>query len=842
MRLKRETSKRNKYTFLLLVLLLLISCEKEKPATREYPRLRGTIITNISEDGATFTADLYSFGTEAIEEYGFLWDFGGELFYNSSSKVILGIPQKEGVFSTDIRSGLISERDYTVRPFVKTESRVVYGPLAYFKSLGCNGPIISGFYPKSALWGDTIKISGKYFAWAADQNLIKLNQEPCDVIRSNDTTIYFQLSSKVSTLKNIISLDISGNTSEFNMDTLRLLPPEINRCNPGTGSWNQVITLEGRFNTILSRNSVFFNNEPAEITYLSGTEMMVKVPNQLSETRAVIKYLAEPFTVMLKDTFKILPPTINSFYPLAGPTGALVTISGRFTSSSCSVMFGTLPAEIVSLNDSVITTTVPEGLAGQTDINLSIFSTIVSSPNTFTVTEPKITTVFPLSGTFKDEIKISGENFISSGINTSVTFDGIPAVIKSATETDIIAFVPLSCDSIPRSINLEVGFTSLISVDKFILTPPEVYDISPREQSSIQDIIITGNNFNPSISENSVFWNGIQLIVKEAEKEKITATLPNINAARASARIVVNSGGYTRYSTDYFEFKSQWLHINAPATMAWTPGKTVGSRGISFAVDGKGYMIDYKTGKMTSFDPITYTFSEIGYYKQFHTYQSFASVIHKDTCLIIGPNGTFRFNSSDNTFSKMCGPPPTCLPNKLAGAAFSIKDKLYYGLTGTLSRGLSVQFSVYDSHNNSWSFLAPFPFSMNAYVVSSFSTNDKGYVLLSNKVFYEYNPQTNKWTQLSPLPSSSNMKGVSTWLIDGKILIGAGQGDKYKDILLQYNLANNRWLACSFLPGEGMWNTSFFSINNKGYIGLGLNSNNEICRDFYEYDPDHSLK
>jgi hypothetical protein len=65
-----------KIIFALLVsavLFAFVKCEDEQSVPREYPRVTGMVVTNVSENGAAFMADLYSVGTETLIEHGFVW-------------------------------------------------------------------------------------------------------------------------------------------------------------------------------------------------------------------------------------------------------------------------------------------------------------------------------------------------------------------------------------------------------------------------------------------------------------------------------------------------------------------------------------------------------------------------------------------------------------------------------------------------------------------------------------------------------------------------------------------------------------------------------------------------
>ncbi|MEQ9167308.1 MAG: hypothetical protein RLO12_13715 [Fulvivirga sp.] len=60
-------------TLSVFILLLLVTCTKEDEVFREYPRLKTLPVVDISEEGATFSAQILELGNQDIIEYGFVW-------------------------------------------------------------------------------------------------------------------------------------------------------------------------------------------------------------------------------------------------------------------------------------------------------------------------------------------------------------------------------------------------------------------------------------------------------------------------------------------------------------------------------------------------------------------------------------------------------------------------------------------------------------------------------------------------------------------------------------------------------------------------------------------------
>ena len=140
---------------------------------------------------------------------------------------------------------------------------------------------------------------------------------------------------------------------------------------------------------------------------------------------------------------------------------------------------------------------MPANITGSVKISVTASAQTYISTDNFDVMIPAISNVFPLSGTFNDEVTILGQNFIADISLTSVTFSGRAASIVSLTESKIVVRVPTSMKYYPCALIVTTGSTILTSGDKFVLNPPIISTVTPTVFFNGQDIRITGDNFNP---------------------------------------------------------------------------------------------------------------------------------------------------------------------------------------------------------------------------------------------------------------------------------------------------------------------------------------------------------
>ena len=456
------------------------------------------------------------------------------------------------------------------------------------------------------------------------------------------------------------------------------------------------------------------------------------------------------------------------------------------------------------------------------------------------MTNPLVRNVYPLSGTFNDEITIDGDNLASARVYfLEDLYVSTEATIISNTATRIIARVPVSIDSIPRKIDVLVGWAHSIYPEPFVLSPPAITSVSAPLFAPGQEITIHGRNFNPAFSSNKVFWGSSPLTVISSSPTEIVAGIPQF-MPRGVNPIRVNTGGYLRSGTDLFEIRSPWSKFIPPQDINWNSDPTFGSTGISFAVNGAGYMLDYNKGALLSFNPAENKFSIVATYPDWSALTGVPCVVNRDTAwVIISDKGVFRFDANSLSWIFTCQAPST----SRFGVALSINGSLYYGLP--IDNGERNKFWRYNSSGKSWTSLKPFPGFSQYEAVGSFTLNNKGYVLFYDKIFCSYDPETDTWTKLASFPGSDVYAWGRTYFAIGNLgYTGLGLSNsngQADDNIWVYDPVTNTWTQNTTIPEGGKYNSYSFVINNKAYIGFGLNLWIPHS-DIFEYDPNYPSK
>ena len=691
-------------------------------------------------------------------------------------------------------------------------------------------PAVSDFFPKKVRWGDTVYVTGRHFTSPNYDFKISgtINSFYVNFILKKADTLSFIVPDGITTITNSADLRIN----DVNLPLpggLELLPPYITSINPKEGTWGTPITMKGRFN---ARCVFTVGGINALIRSSTRDSVIIIAPATLVNHNNLIVNTVTPFTITSPDTFKLHAPVILSISPLSGYCSSTVQILGNyFLANNTSVNFGNVKATVTGVNSTLISVKVPPGIQDVERISVTVGSQTVVSLDYFTAIKPKINSIIPATGTFNDTIILQGENLSFPGFLPSVSFGTIPATVISSSDSKILIKVPANLDSIPRIINCTISCATAASTEAFTLAPPEIHSITPSIPVQGQDLIIYGTNFSPDASRNKVWWGTVQLPVKSAAPTQITVSFPYVG--RGENRIAVSSVGFKIFSPLSYKIESQWLKLATPAGFSCFPG-------ITFSLKGKGYIIDPKTGKMTSFDPSTGEFKDLGVHSTFIKLYGISSVIHRDTAYTACRSAGFMLYDPDlNVWIKLCD-----LPTFLDGSVLlSLNNEIYFGLA--YSNNPNRKFWKYDPISKTWVTRNDLVYLSNVGIIEYFALNNAGYVLFLDKKLFRYDPTNDLWSQQTSFPLTGTYYTYCTnFVINNKVYVGLGYSmnpDIPTEFFWLYDPDLRTWSNVTRIPGGPRLGAVSFVINNKAYSGFGLgwNNPNDLKNDFYEFDPNY---
>ena len=111
----------------ILLLGLLVDCNKDEVTSRNYPRLKTLTVSDTTSEGAKFNAEIIFRGNIEIVKYGFVWGENENPNLENSDRVIYSENIQSNEFSEIIETTIKEGVSYFVRAFVETDDFIVYG-------------------------------------------------------------------------------------------------------------------------------------------------------------------------------------------------------------------------------------------------------------------------------------------------------------------------------------------------------------------------------------------------------------------------------------------------------------------------------------------------------------------------------------------------------------------------------------------------------------------------------------------------------------------------------------------------------------------------------------------
>lgn len=353
--------------------------------------------------------------------------------------------------------------------------------LVYVYRNKTNGPHITSFTPTNGISGTVVTITGSNFTGATAVSFGGVAASSFTVV--NATTITAIVATGASGSVSVTTP--SGTTSAPGF--LYGLLPAITSFSPTSGATGTLVTITGT--NLTGATAVSFGGVfTGTFTVVNSTTITASV--WIGATGSVA--VTTPGGTASLPGFTYIPPApvINSFAPLTGSTGTVVTISGTNFTGATAVSFGGTPAASFIVNGpSLISATVGSGSTGLVSVTTP-GGTGTRAGFTYTLPSPTITSFTPLSAATGTTVTITGTNFTGA---TTVSFGGTAAqsftVVNATTITAVVGTGASGNVSVttPGGTATSNGFT--------FVAPPTITSFTPVTAPTGATITITGTNF-----------------------------------------------------------------------------------------------------------------------------------------------------------------------------------------------------------------------------------------------------------------------------------------------------------------------------------------------------------
>jgi YD repeat-containing protein len=153
----------------------------------------------------------------------------------------------------------------------------------------------------------------------------------------------------------------------------------------------------------------------------------------------------------------------------------------------------------------------------------------------------------PVSGSSGIPVTISGTGFSSTIAQNSVSFNGTPATVTSATQTQLVATVPLGAATGPIAVTTPNGTAS--SASSFVIggnaNAPTISGFSPNIAASGTTLTINGTNFDTTAANDLTLINRLaRSSITAATQASLATTVPT-NATTGYISVTTPSGKAT---------------------------------------------------------------------------------------------------------------------------------------------------------------------------------------------------------------------------------------------------------------------------------------------------------
>jgi YD repeat-containing protein len=156
----------------------------------------------------------------------------------------------------------------------------------------------------------------------------------------------------------------------------------------------------------------------------------------------------------------------------------------------------------------------------------------------------------PAAGPVGTIVTLAGTGFDPTPANNTVAFAGAPAVVSSATATQLVAAVPAGAITGPITVSNSRGnATSAVPFTVTVVGPPTISSFVPSIGTIGQPLVISGTNFSATPAGNQVKINQSTATVQSAAVDSITATIPTASGGKIT---VTTPTGSATGTNDFF--------------------------------------------------------------------------------------------------------------------------------------------------------------------------------------------------------------------------------------------------------------------------------------------------
>jgi hypothetical protein len=228
---------------------------------------------------------------------------------------------------------------------------------------------------------------------------------------------------------------------------LRTPAPRLTSVTPPRVEAGQPVTLAGQgFVAEPGGNTVLFGSQPGAVTAAKKTELKAVVPASLAagDVSLVVETKGGRSAHLVLKVFR--SAKVTALEPDVAESGATILIRGEELSGQpLAVQIGGAPARVVEARPDAIHAVVPalglpEGQKAPVVVQVGTVAT--KAVDLLIGRLPLVMEVAPKGGSLGERVVIKGRGFASDPAGNTVTFGGQPALVLTASATELAVVVP----------------------------------------------------------------------------------------------------------------------------------------------------------------------------------------------------------------------------------------------------------------------------------------------------------------------------------------------------------------------------------------------------------------
>jgi hypothetical protein len=400
--------------FAALILVMAAGCKKDDKVPAIAFQVKN-YYPNSGQAGTLVTIEGEGFSTSLAQYKATVSGVEAELISATATALVMRMPAagKSGGISISYR-----EKNYEVGQYT-------YQSLTVSRVFPTNGPA-----------GSQIRISGAGFSSIKDPASVLVNNKEALIVSASDTLIVAEIPAAAGTGPVMVKVDgMEAKGQDFRYQAVQDIKPL-------SGGAHTRVTINGEgFENTVEGNIVDFNGKPATVVTASATQLVVLAPEEVSTGPLSVningqKITGPAFTVVGK-------PVINIVSPLSGPKGVEMVITGDIFSTvpdENKVFINGIEVPVQSATANELKLTIPGG-TGTGNIKVVVNDQATEGPQ-FKDQTLGIAALTPDNGLAGTTVTITGTGFSTVAAENTVYFNGVAAVVKTASETSLVLDAP----------------------------------------------------------------------------------------------------------------------------------------------------------------------------------------------------------------------------------------------------------------------------------------------------------------------------------------------------------------------------------------------------------------